>query len=66
MKGVAPVLGETGATGGCVPVLIGGLVPDNPNSEINLAKVVLWCIVPKCRVQGPGTPALSITFPTLS
>ena len=31
----------------------------NPNSEIKSGKVVLWCIVPKYRVQWPGTRALS-------
>ena len=31
----------------------------NPNSEIKSGKVVLWCIVPKYRVQWPGTGALS-------
>jgi hypothetical protein len=57
---VAQVLGKLGPRGAVY--LYGGSVPDNPNSEIKSGKVVLWCIVPKYRVQWPGNRALSSTL----
>jgi hypothetical protein len=42
-----PTIPTTSATE--AGTLMGGLVPDHPNSEIKSGIVVLWCIVPKYR-----------------